>query len=141
MKICILQKKVLLLMMTFTTSFLGSVFAQTKGTIRIEQSTAVENLIRQHVAANIKNPTISGYRIRIYRDNSIHARQLSQDMVKIFEERYPNVKAYRSYDNPYFKVAIGDFRSKDEALRFFYSIKRTYPKAYILAENINFPSL
>ncbi|MGL5960021.1 MAG: SPOR domain-containing protein [Bacteroidales bacterium] len=126
----------LLLVVTYNNSF-----AKEQGSIRIEQSVSIENLIKQHIATNAKSQTIAGYRIRIYRDNSINARQLSQDMEKKFEDRYPNVRVYRGYDNPYFKVSVGDFRTKDDALRFFYSIKRTYPKAYIVEENINFPSL
>ena len=38
-----------------------------------------------------------------------------------------------------YKVTIGDFRTKDEALRIYNALKGTYPTAYIIKENINFP--
>jgi hypothetical protein len=36
---------------------------------------------------------------------------------------------------------VGDFRNKDEAMRFFLHIKRSYPNAYVVAEEINLPPL
>jgi len=115
--------------------------AQTLGTIHVEQHPQVEELLRKHVAYNSRNPKIDGYRIRIYRDNSSNARGRSETIETSFNQRFPEIPTYRGYDNPYFKVSVGDFRSKDEAMKFFARIKRSYPNAYIVAEEINFPPL
>jgi hypothetical protein len=115
--------------------------AQAQGKISVKAHPAVEQLVQKHIAYNTQNPKIEGYRIRIYRDNSVNARQRSQDISDNFAELFLDIPVYRSYDNPYFKVSVGDFRSKDDALRLYVRIKRLYPKAYIVQETINLPAL
>ncbi|MDR2814482.1 MAG: SPOR domain-containing protein [Prevotellaceae bacterium] len=120
----------------------GSVaVAQVQGSINVKAQPAVEQLVQRHITYNIQHPKIEGYRIRIYRDNSNNARQRSQDVSENFSELFSDIPAYRSYDNPYFKVSVGDFRAKDDALRLYMRIKRLYPRAYIVQESINFPAL
>lgn len=111
------------------------------GKLMIYQSPQVEKLIKRHIAYNQKNNTIEGFRIRIYRDNRSNSRKRSQEIVEEFTEQFPNMPCYRTYDNPYFKVAVGDFRTKDDALRFFNRVKKNFPRAFIISEEINLPSL
>lgn len=115
--------------------------AQMQGVVHIEESALIAELRRKHVAYNARNPRIDGYRIRIFRDNSNNARARSEAVVSSFNEQFRSIPAYRDYDNPYFKVSVGDFRNKDEAMKFFIQIKRRYPNAYIVAEEINLPPL
>ncbi len=115
--------------------------AQATGTIRVEQQPLIEELLRKHIAYNSRHPQIDGYRIRIFRDNSGNARNRSETTANSFSDQFPEVPVYRSYDNPYFKVSVGDFRNKDEAMKVFTRIKRSYPNAYIVAEEINLPPL
>ena len=46
---------------------------------------------------------------------------------------------YRTFESPNYKVTVGDFRSKDEALGIYNALKGTYPTAYIIKETINYP--
>lgn len=119
----------------------GVTSAQVQGSIRINVHPAVEALVQKHVAYNAQHPKIEGYRIRIYRDNSSNARQRSQEVSDSFAEMFLNIPVYRSYDNPYFKVSVGDFRAKDDALKLYMRLKRMFPNAYIVQEGINFPAL
>ena len=52
---------------------------------------------------------------------------------------YPGIGVYRTFESPNFKVCVGDFRTKDEALKIYHSLKATYPTAIILKETINYP--
>jgi hypothetical protein len=119
----------------------GAAVAQAQGSIKVKVPPAVELLVQRHIAYNVQHPKIEGYRIRIYRDNSSNARQRSQDISESFAGLFPDAPVYRSYDNPYFKVSVGDFRTKDDALRLYMHIKRMYPKAYVVQEGINLPAL
>ena len=49
---------------------------------------------------------------------------------------YPGVQAYIVFDEPNFKVKVGDFRTRLEAYAFLQQIKETY-KGYIIRDNIN----
>lgn len=79
----------------------------------------------------------SVYRIRIYFDNSQNARNVSTQVVDTFKVYYPNIPIYRSYSNPYFKVTVGDFRTKSDAMRFLEAIKPKYPAVFLVKETFS----
>jgi hypothetical protein len=43
------------------------------------------------------------------------------------------------YISPNFRVRVGDFRTKNEALKLYREIKSNYPVAFIVADEIDFP--
>ncbi|MBQ5985078.1 MAG: SPOR domain-containing protein [Bacteroidales bacterium] len=108
------------------------------GDVYIRQSDAVRNAFRKYVSNNASR-SISGYRIRVYYDNEQRARAKSESIARAVAGRYPGVKVYRTFESPNFKVSVGDFRTKDEALRLFNELKILYPTAFIIKENINYP--
>ena len=109
-----------------------------KADVEIYQSQDVANSLRKHVQNNSKR-TINGYRVRIFFDNKQTARVESEEMLKKFESMYHDVKAYRTYANPYFKVTVGDFRTKSEAMALLTRIKGDFPSAFVVKENIEYP--
>lgn len=109
-----------------------------KADVEIYQSQAIANSLRQQVAENGKRQ-MSGYRVRIFFDNKQSARTESEATLKRFESMYHDVKAYRTYANPYFKVTVGDFRTKSEAMELLSRIKFEFPSAFVVKENIEFP--
>lgn len=74
------------------------------------------------------------YRIRIYFNNSQNARTVSSEVAQEFRERYPSVPVYNQYANPYFKVTVGDFRTKSDAMKFMTEIKNIYTSAFLVKE-------
>lgn len=109
-----------------------------KSDVEIYQSQEIANSLRKQVQSNVKR-TMSGYRVRIFFDNKQTARVASEEMLKKFEAMYHDVKAYHTYANPYFKVTVGDFRTKSEAMELLSRIKRDFPTAFVVKENIEFP--
>ena len=106
--------------------------------VQIDQSAEVKQAMAQYVGKNASKP-LSGYRIRVFYDNSPQARTRSEAIETLLNEQYPGHKVYRSFESPNYKVLIGNFRSKDEALRIYNALKRTYPTAYIIKDNIEYP--
>jgi len=74
------------------------------------------------------------YRIRIYFNNSQDARTVSSEIARGFSERYPSVPVYNQYANPYFKVTVGDFRTKSDAMKFMTEIKNIYTSVFLVKE-------
>lgn len=110
--------------------------------MQVVQSEAIRKQLYTLITHNSASATsMQGYRVRIFFDNSQSARAQSSATVASFSEVAPGVGVYRAYENPYFKVTVGDFRTKSDALRFMNSIKGLYPKAFITRERINYPSL
>lgn len=109
-----------------------------KADVRIVQTEAVKDAMRRQVVDN-SSRTLSGYRVRIFFDNKQTARVESEETLKKFESMYHDVVAYRTYANPYFKVTVGDFRTRSEAVRLLERIKGAFPSAFVVKENIAFP--
>jgi hypothetical protein len=108
----------------------------------IIQSDSVEYLVNRDVAENRLSPgKMEGFRVRIFFDNKQTARAESEQIVEDFSTKHPGIAVYRIYENPYFKVTVGDFRTKSEAVRFMHRIRRTYPQAFITREIIRYPPL
>ena len=106
--------------------------------VNVYQAETIAQALSDHVAANAGR-TLNGYRVRIFFDNKQTARTASEETLKRFESMYHDVVAYRTYANPYFKVTVGDFRTKSEAMALLERIRYEFPSAFVVKENISFP--
>ena len=109
-----------------------------KADVEIYQSQEIASALRRQVSENVRRP-VTGYRVRIFFDNRQSARTESEETLKRFEAMYHDVRAYRTYANPYFKVTVGDFRTKSEAMELLSRIKSRFPSAFVVKENISYP--
>jgi len=110
------------------------------GDVIISQDIRVNNLIYNHIEQNKRKAGVPGYRIRIFNDIGSDARENSQKVKADFFDKFPEIPVYREYDNPYFKVYVGDFRTKIDAMKKFKRIKHYFPAAFIVPDEINYPS-
>lgn len=92
---------------------------------------------RQHASASR-----TGYRIQVFDDNNprtaaAHAKQREQQVRAAF----PHLKAYVSFNSPYWRVKVGDFRTRGEAEAAMEEIREVFPQygAYlrIVPDKIN----
>ncbi|MDP3453165.1 MAG: SPOR domain-containing protein [Bacteroidales bacterium] len=108
--------------------------------VTIKQSPHIAQAVyNQILNASLKK--VNGYRIRVFFDNKQDARAKSQALEQSIPTLFPGVGVYRTYDNPYFKVTIGDYRSRSDAMRMLRRVEGLYPTAFIVREPINFPPL
>lgn len=77
-----------------------------------------------------------GYRVRIFFDNSQNARTLANQAMTRFKEIYPDIPAYLVYDNPHFKVTVGNCLTEDEARILQGKIQGAFNRAFPLQEKI-----
>ena len=102
----------------------------------VMMSDSVEKAMTAQVERNKARKT-QIYRVRIYFDNSKDARTVSQQIVDTFSVYHPGVPVFRSYDNPYFKVTVGEFRAKSDAMRFLEAIRKEYPTVFLVRESFS----
>lgn len=108
------------------------------GAVEVNQSISVDYAFKKYVEQNAQKK-LNGFRIRIFFDNKQSARIQSEEVEKTFIETFPQYPVYRTYTNPYFKVAVGDFRTKSDAVKVLQVIQRDFPKAFIIKDVINYP--
>ena len=106
--------------------------------VKVNQSQAMRNAFDSYVSNNASKK-MTGYRIRVFYDNGQNARNRSEAISRSISASYPGIGVYRTFESPNFKVCVGDFRTKDEALKVYHSLRSSYPTAIILKETINYP--
>ena len=106
--------------------------------VTVNQSRTMRSALDSYVSNNAAKK-LTGYRIRVYFDNGQNARMRSESIARSISNAYPGMGVYRTFESPNFKVTVGDFRTKDDALKIYHSLKATYPTAIILRETINYP--
>ena len=118
------------------------------GQVKIIQDPELDTLISRYILAN-KNQNekngytgMEGFRIQIYSSSTRNAREESANVMAEFMSKFPDINSYALFENPgYFKIRVGDFRSKTEATRLFLLISKEFPDAYIVPHCfINFPA-
>lgn len=75
---------------------------------------------------------LPGYRIQIIStSNRNELRKVKSEFLKAF----PDIKTYEIYQQPYFKLRVGDFLYYYEAMCIKKFIEQQFPGAYIVSEN------
>ncbi len=75
------------------------------------------------------NRTASGYRILVTNTNN---RQKAMDVKSTLMRDFPEHKTYLIYQSPYFKIHIGNFRSRADAESLRKQINKLYPTGVII---------
>lgn len=117
-----------------------SVFSVMPEGVSVNQDGSIRNAVEMKASGSSRQ-MVGGYRIRIFFDNSQTARGESEAALYRFKVKNPGVAAYRSFVSPYFKVTVGDYRNKSEALAALKTIKRDFPTAFIVRERFRYPAL
>jgi hypothetical protein len=87
----------------------------------------------------LKRGQAQGYRVQIYFGTD---KTKAKEMKSRFLASYASeAKAYEIYEQPNFKIRVGDFRSRLEAYRFLKKIRADFPASFIVGSKIEMPSV
>ena len=114
------------------------------GQINIYQSHSVESLVNKFIFIHSKQRGIKGYRIQIFSASGQQARQSANKTRSRFISLYPDFDynlIYPLYQPPFFKIRVGDYRTKEEALKFYKQVVIQFPNSYIVKSIIKYPKL
>ncbi|MCD6092256.1 MAG: SPOR domain-containing protein [Bacteroidales bacterium] len=104
--------------------------------VLLTQEQRFDSLLMLHKKLNAMDNTIPGYRIQIYFESGNYSKSKALEVKDEFELLYPGYSAYISFSEPYYRVKVGDFRTKIEAIGFLKKIIRKYPNAFEKKERI-----
>ena len=109
-----------------------------QGQLTIHQSARVDSIIQATIQKNKEDEKFEGYRIQIYFGKE---REKAKDIKTRFYKEFPGKSAYLVYEQPNFKVRVGNFRAKMEAQRLFYDLKEAFETVLIVPTKIEYPEL
>ncbi|MEG1910671.1 MAG: hypothetical protein RR190_06840, partial [Bacteroidales bacterium] len=84
----------------------------------------------KHIEYNQNFPP-QGFRLILFVQSGNHSKNACTEAKNLFLASYPFESAYVIFDEPYFKLKVGNFRTRMQAQYFLNLIKTTYPQAYI----------
>lgn len=118
----------------------SSLFAQKKtGTIKVKgENVFLDSLIEKVKETNSIHKTIKGYRIQLFSGTE---RNNANEVKTRFLKLYPEFNAYLLYNQPYYKIRIGDFRTRLDAEVAYQKIKNVFDECIIVSDNIALPKL
>ena len=102
--------------------------------VSVIKDAGIENVLQTYKSSY----TLNGYRIQIFSDNK---KQPARDEKARFLSSFNSVKAHEVYQQPFFKIRVGDFRTKLEAYKFQKEIQAQFPNSFIVKDEIDVEQL
>ena len=118
--------------------FSCSASAQTRGKVEVIKDPRIDTLIakRAELSKSVGIGQLMGFRVQLY---SGSVRKDAYNLQARFQQDFPDIRSYVTYNEPNFKLRVGDFRTHMEAERFQEQLKRTYEGTFIVTDKINTP--
>lgn len=76
---------------------------------------------------------VPGYRFQIMYAST--REETNAAKVKFYQQ-FPTIRAYVDYEQPYYKLRVGDFRNKLQLTKFFPIITSVYPGAFTVRDDV-----
>lgn len=90
-------------------------------------------VLEAHLDKNEHRTKDVGYRIQII--NSTNRDDVYSKKTEVYQ-KYANTKAYIVYDQPYYKLRIGDFKTRLEAYKYMNEIIGEFQSAFVVRDEI-----
>ena len=136
MKNC-LHKNIASLLLVFTFLCISNL-SHAQKFVQVISDEKLDTLIEKNIESNKTINGIQGYRIQIFFGSE---RKAAHDAKNKFALLNPEYEAYLIYQQPYFKVRVGDFRTKLEAQALFKKVLPEFERVFIIPDKINLPKL
>lgn len=111
----------------------------TLGSLEIEQDSKIASLLFKKVEVNKVHLGQQGYRIQIMSVTGANSSDKANMAIAEFLSEFDDIEVYIVYQAPYFKVRLGDFRTKLDAFNYLQSILEVYPQAFVVSDKVNIP--
>lgn len=98
---------------------------------------SIMQMVERHRELNASKMSMPGYRIQLYFGSD---RNSAQAIRSEFISTFPDVPCYLLFQQPYFKVRIGDFRTRQEASGFRKRIAGIFTSAFIVPDDVKLPA-
>lgn len=105
------------------------------GKVVYDVPSKLDMLLSMHIAEN-QGEDMEGWRIQIYAGGDLKkANEVRADFVEIHEE----VTTYRRWVQPTFRIRVGDFVSRNDAIAFCNELRIDFPGAFVVPDRIKKP--
>ncbi|OYT17673.1 MAG: hypothetical protein B7C24_01355 [Bacteroidetes bacterium 4572_77] len=107
----------------------------------LNQTSNIDDLLALHKSICKTDSLISGYRVQIFFESGNYSKDKALQTAEEFQESFPNTPYYLSFNEPYYRIRVGDYRTLIEAKGFLSKVLRQYPSAFEVKDLVYFPAL
>ena len=100
------------------------------------QDSLVHVLANRHLAINKARKSMPGYRIQIYFGSD---RTRANDMKTDFLQMFPHTGTYLVYQQPNFKIRVGDYTTRLDAMKYLKEIQPLFSGAISVQDDVKLP--
>jgi hypothetical protein len=112
-----------------TTGLASGLFAQSN--IQVNEASDIAQMMERFIEINQATTRVEGWRVQVV---STPDRQELERTRRVFRYKYPNISTDWVHENPWYKLYVGAFATKLEAIRLQYLLRRDYPSAYLVRD-------
>lgn len=122
-----------------------------KGRVIINQAPAIRDMIGAHMYGENVEKTgeeaflkVQGFRTQVFSgNNQRNSKDEAFSKEKEIKELFPDVTTYVTYNAPFWRLRVGDYRSHEEAFRMQRLLMNAFPsyakEMYIVKEEVKIP--
>lgn len=108
------------------------------GELTIQVDERVNQYLEKRKQERLSDSTLKGFRIQLlFAEKRADAQQAKQKFLSM----YPDCSTDLFFDSPYFKVRVGDFKTKLEAQPMLFHLRDYYPTLFLIEDKINPPPI
>lgn len=97
-----------------------------KGATPDNESASQEN--QEEAAPKVINGKMVGYRVQVFSDNNPRtSKNEAKSKQRSVSERFPAWRTYITFNSPYWRLKVGDFRTQNEANEAAEELRRAFP--------------
>ncbi len=123
--------------------FSAPAYSQTRGKVEVVKDARIDTFAARRAELNktggvADGVAVNGFRVQIFNGEN---RKDAYNAQAKFLEQFPDIRTYITYNEPNFKVRVGDFRTRLEAEKLQGELTRWFIGLFIINEKINPPKL
>lgn len=111
------------------------------GKVHIFQDAQIQNTLNEYTKDKKNEKGCHGFRVQVYFGSGHTSKESAYNVRNAFVSKYQEIPVHIVFQEPYYKVRVGDFRNKSEALKVLKLIEGEYDGAFIVKDYIAFPEL
>lgn len=116
------------------------VFGQkAQGQVKVIADGRLQTILERHIEYGEMSRSVQGFRVRVNSFTGANAKSKAFALKTELQEKYPEIRAYVTFDEPDFIVKAGDFLTKLDAYALYSALKFNIPTAQIIRDWINSP--
>lgn len=108
--------------------------------LTIISDSRIDDLLAIHKEECLRKKGIDGYRVQIFQGSMDEAYRVKARFLSTYPD-FPEKNVHVKFLTPDFRVRIGDFRNRSQAINLKYKIITDFPNPFIVEDIIEFPEI